>query len=155
LRIAPRAWRPGGKPVSEGLEGRVKWDRGLTISTLLRRPWQNPASADDDPRDTARRGADGMVRYWSELGFVVPRHTASGEIVHIETERRPYAGLDVRELFHALLNLGDNRGCLEKAREYVESVLDAAREVQRLPSAFNFMNNIRPFQYSEADVPLP
>lgn len=144
-----RLWRKGGKPVSEGLEGRAKWDRGLGVSTLLRRPWQNPAIAIDDPRDADRRGADDMVRYWSELGFVVPRRTASGEIIHVETERRPYAGMDIRELFHAMLNLEDNRGCLPKVQEYVESVLAAAREIQQLPTAFNFMNNIRPFRYNE------
>lgn len=145
-----RQWAVGGKPVRDGLEGRVKWDRGLGVSTLLRRPWKNPATAEDDPRDATRRGADDMVRYWSELGFVVPRRTKSGEIVHIETERRPHAGMDIRELFHALLNLEHHRSSLDKAREYVEAVLAAAREVQRLPSAFNFMNNIRPFKYTEA-----
>jgi hypothetical protein len=146
---ADSLWRKGGKPVSEGLEGRVKWDRGLGVGTLLRRPWQNPAFAVDDPRDAERRGADDMVRYWSELGFVVPRQAASGEIIHVETERRPFAGMDIRELFHALLNLEENRGCLPKVQENVESVLAAAREIQRLPSAFNFMNNIRPFRYNE------
>lgn len=144
-----RAWLSGGKAVSQGLEGRVRWDRGLGVSSLLRRPWRNPACAVDDPRESQRRGAHDMVRYWSELGFVVPRRTISGEVVHIETERRPYAGMDIRELFHALLNLEENRDCLDKAQEYVESVLEAARQVQRLPTAFNFMNNIRPFRYSE------
>ena len=144
-----RAWLSGGKAVSQGLEGRVRWDRGLGVSTLLRRPWRNPACAVDDPRDSERRGADDMVRYWSELGFVVPRRTSSGEVIHVETERRPHAGMDIRELFHALLNLEEHRGCLDKAQEYVESVLEAARQVQRLPTAFNFMNNIRPFRYSE------
>ncbi|MBV8753567.1 MAG: LodA/GoxA family CTQ-dependent oxidase [Pseudonocardiales bacterium] len=146
---ADSQWRAGGKPVSAGLEGRVRWDRGLGVSTLFRRPWQNPARAVDDPRDGERRGPDDMVRYWSELGFVVPRRSASGEIVHVETERRPYAGMDIRELFHALLNLEEHRNCLPKVQEYVENVLAAARQVQRLPSAFNFMNNIRPFRYSE------
>jgi hypothetical protein len=144
-----RLWRKGGKLVSEGLEGRAKWDRGLGVSTLLRRPWQNPAIAVDDPRDADRRGADDMVRYWSELGFVVPRRTASGEIIHVETERRPYAGMDIRELFHAMLNLEENPGCLPKVVDYVDSVLAAAREIQHLPTAFNFMNNIRPFRYNE------
>ncbi|MGY2803581.1 LodA/GoxA family CTQ-dependent oxidase [Bradyrhizobium sp. USDA 4506] len=142
-------WQPGGKSVREGLEGRVKWDRGLGVSTLLRRPWQNPAATRDDPRDAARRGADDMVRYWHELGFVQRIRAASGEDVYVETERLPYAGMDIRYLFHALLNLENHRGCVGKAQEYVESVLQAARDVQKLPSAFNFMNNVRPFRYSE------
>ncbi|WP_407165971.1 LodA/GoxA family CTQ-dependent oxidase [Bradyrhizobium sp. ORS 111] len=142
-------WLPGGKRVREGLEGRVKWDRGLGVSTLLRRPWQNPAATRDDPRDAARRAADDMVRYWHELGFVRRIRAASGEDVYVETERLPYAGMDIRYLFHALLNLENHRGCLGKAQEYVESVLQAARNVQKLPSAFNFMNNVRPFRYSE------
>ena len=64
-----KAWRPGQPQVSEALEGRVKWDRGLGVSTLFRRPWQNPAEAIDDPRNSEWRGCDDMVRYWSELGL--------------------------------------------------------------------------------------
>src|SRR5262249_31382087 len=58
-----------------------------------------------EPRDSERRGCDDMVRYWHELGFVLPRKTAwweadssEREIVQVETERRPHAGMDVREL---------------------------------------------------------
>lgn len=154
---ASKAWRPGQPPLSEGLEGRVKWDRGLGVTTLFRRPWHNPAEASDDPRDSERRGCDDMVRYWHELGFVVPRKTAwrgdnpsEYEIVLIETERRPHAGMDVRELFNCLLNLEENRSCLPKVREFVDNVLEAGRQMQQSASAFAFMDNIRPFKYTES-----
>ena len=153
---ANKAWRPGQPPLSEALEGREKWHRGLGVTTLFRRPWHNPADAIDDPRDSARRGCDDMVRYWHELGFVVPRKTAwrdatslQREVVQVETERRPHAGMDVRELFHCLLNLEQNRSCLPKVREFVEYVLEAARRLQQTADAFAFMDNIRPFKYDE------
>ena len=151
-----KAWLPGQPPVAEGLEGRVRWDRGLGVTTLFRRPWNNPAEAVDDPRDSERRGCDDMVRYWSELGFVVPRATRwtdgrsdEKEIVQVECQRKPYAGMDVRELFHCLLNMEEHRDCLPKVREYVENVLTAAQQVQRSTDAFAWMDNIRPFRYEE------
>jgi L-Lysine epsilon oxidase N-terminal/L-lysine epsilon oxidase C-terminal domain/Iron-containing redox enzyme len=153
---ANTAWRPGQPQVAEGLEGRVKWHRGLGVTTLFRRAWNNPATAVDDPRDSDRRGCDDMVRYWSELGFVVPRTTnwkdsSSGEreIVHVETQRRPCAGMDVRELFHCLLNMEEHRDARPKVREFVDNVLAAARQVQNSTDAFAWMDNIRPFRYEE------
>jgi hypothetical protein len=150
---ANKAWQPGQPPVSEALEGRESWDRGLGVTTLFRRPWHNPPDAEDDPRDSGPRGCDDMVRYWHELGFVVPRKTAwhdgVDEIVQIETERRPYAGMDVRELFHCLLNIDQHRGCLPKVQEFVDNVLEQARQLQLSADAFAFMENIRPFQYDE------
>jgi hypothetical protein len=153
---AYKAWRPGQPPLSEALEGREKWDRGLGVTTLFRRPWQNPAEAVDDPRDNERRGCDDMVRYWHELGFVLPRKTAwreptslEREVVHVETERRPHAGMDVRDLFHCLLNIEEKRSCLPKVREFVDNVLAASRQLQETADAFAFMDNIRPFKYEE------
>ena len=69
-------------------------------------------------------------------------------------ERRPYAGMDVRELFHCLLNLDDHRDCLPKVQEFVENVLAAARDVQLTTDAFAFMDNIQPFQYDEQTFEL-
>src|SRR5207244_11010013 len=47
---ANKAWRPGpGQPrVSEGLEGSVKWDRGLGGPTMCGRPWPTRAHAVGD-----------------------------------------------------------------------------------------------------------
>jgi len=153
---ANKSWRPGQPPLGEALEGREKWDRGLGVTTLFRRPWQNPAEATDDPRDTERRGCDDMVRYWSELGFVLPRKTVwweaastASEVLLVEMERRPYAGMNVRELFHCLLNLDQHRDCLPKVQEFVEDVLQASRRVQATAGAFAWMDNIRPFKYEE------
>jgi len=154
---ANKAWRDKEPKLSEALEGRVKWDRGLAVTTLFRRPWNNPASTEEDPRDTARRGCDDMVRYWHELGFVVPCKTRwhddkkkdEIEIVQVEMDRRPHAGMDVRDLFHCLLNIEKNRSCLPKVREFVDNVLEAARRLQQSADAFAFMDNIRPFTYCE------
>ena len=157
LEEANKAWRPGQPQISEALEGRVKWARGLGVTTLFRHPWHNPAEAVDDPRDNERRGCDDMVRYWHELGFVLPRETAwrdpkspeAREIVYVETGRTPHAGMDVRELVHCLLNIDDNRSCLPKVREFVDSVLAAARQLQQTADAFAWLDNIRPFDYSD------
>ncbi|MCA1458772.1 LodA/GoxA family CTQ-dependent oxidase [Bradyrhizobium sp. BRP22] len=159
---ADKAWRPkqdeSNLKLVEGLEGRVQWDRGLGVTTLFRRPWNNPVNVEDDPRDAERRGVDDMVRYWHELGYVVARQTrwssakpGAAEYVFIETERRPHAGMDVRELFHCLLNMDEkeNRTCLPKVEEFVERVLDASRNLQQTADAFAFMDNIRPFTYDE------
>lgn len=156
---ANKTWQTGQPKLIEGMEGRVKWDRGLGVTTLFRRPWHNPADAkDDDPRDSERRGADDMVRYWHELGFVMARKTRwsdpeapGSEYVFVETERRPHAGMDVRELFHCLLNIDEakKRTCLPKVEEFVENVLAAARDLQKTASAFAWMDNIRPFDYDE------
>jgi hypothetical protein len=153
---ANKAWQPGQPKLSEALEDRVKWDRGLGVTTLFRRPWGNPADAVDDPRDSERRGCDDMVHYWQELGFVLPRKTAwkgedpaETEVVHVEMERRPHAGMDVRELFHCLLNIEENRSCLPKVQEFVDNVLKASRRLQETADSFAFMDNIRPFKYDE------
>ena len=153
---ANKAWKPGQPKLSEALEGRVKWDRGLGVTTLFRRPWHNPADAADDPRDSERRGCDDMVRYWHEMGFVIPRKTAwkgegatETEIVHVEMERRPHAGMDVRELFHCLLNIEEKGSCLPKVQEFVDNVLQASRRLQKTANSFAFMDNIRQFTYDE------
>ena len=146
---ADKAWRAGEKvaPVSEALEGRMKWDRGLGGNTLFRRPWRDPFGlALDDPRRSGVFARDDMIRYWSELGFVVPLRATSGEVVHVEVERRPFAGMDARLLFHALLNVDKLGNCRPKAKEYVERVLAAARELQHSPLAFA----LRPFRYNAA-----
>ena len=153
---ANKAWRPGQPQISEALEGRVKWARGLGVTTLFRRPWHNPAEAVDDPRDNERRGCDDMVRYWHDSASCCRAKPRGGipsrrarEIVYVETGRTPHAGMDVRELVHCLLNIDDNRSCLPKVREFVDSVLAAARQLQQTADAFAWLDNIRPFDYSD------
>jgi hypothetical protein len=154
---------PDQAPVQEALLGRVKWDRGLGVTTLFRQVWHNPlpppprADAegatsvlpDESMNDQDLRRCDDMVRYWHELGFVRPRETNSGEIVHVEMERRPYAGMPIRDLFHALLNINQHRDAYSKIIEYVEAILEGARKLQQGPQALTFLDNIRPFVYSE------
>src|SRR5260370_7573948 len=98
-----------------------------------------------------------MVRYWHELGLGVAGKEGwweagswEGGSVEVEMERRPHAGMDVRELFNCLLNLEEDRSCLPKVREFVEDVLAAARRLQQTAGAFAFMDNIRPFKYDES-----
>ena len=147
--------KDSGVPISEGLEDRVRWDRGLGISTLFRRPWRNPATLLDDPAlpddadAKAPFGREDMVRYWAELGIVTPLRARNGELVHVERGRLPFAGMDVRQLFHALLNIDKHPDCRDKANEYVERMLQAARDVQAGPRAFARLDHIRPFAYTE------
>jgi hypothetical protein len=148
-------------PVEAALLSRVEWHRGLGVATLFRRPWNNPVPQppeypchtpqlpDESEDDKARRSCDDCVRYWHELGFVLPTQTRSEEIVHVERERRPYAGMPIRDLFHALLNVDRHQDALPKVREYVKCVLDSARRLQQEPEAYAVSNNIRPFVYSE------
>jgi hypothetical protein len=159
---ANRRKNPDQQPVTEALLDRVKWDRGLGVATLFRHPWQNPlpdpnkpapghepALPDESNDDKARRSCDDMVRFWHELGFVRPVKTSSSEIAHVEMERRPYAGLPIRDLFHALLNIETHQDALPKVREYVDMVLAAGRSLQQSPEAYASLDNLRPFEYSE------
>ena len=157
-------------PVAEGLEARVSWDRGLGTTSVYRRPWRNPilgvpddpsrpGTNDDDPRSPVGLGHIDMVDYWHELGIV--HEVKLSEIeqgsdknkhagpVHVEHERKPYAGMDLRKLFYALQNLDTNRDCLPKAQEYVENVLQAARNLQKMPGTFEFLDHLRPFKYTD------
>ena len=157
-------------PIIEGLDARVPWDRGLGTTSVYRRPWRNPVlgvpddpsrpgTGDDDPRNPVGLGHRDMVDYWHELGFVhrvTLSETEQGEgsrkyagTVHVERERRPFAGMDIRKLFHALQNLDTNRDCLAKAQEYVENVLQAARDLQKAPGTFEFLDHLRSFEYTD------
>src|SRR5260370_34867043 len=100
-----------------------------------------------------------MVRYWHELGFVLPRKTAwweagssEREIVQVEMERRPHAGMDVRELFHCLLNLEEKRSCLPKGRQFVHAVPPAAQRLQGTAGGFAFIGELRPCKYDKTDL---
>ncbi len=75
---ANKAWQPGQPPLGEALEGRVKWDRGLGVTTLFRRPWHNPAEAFDDPRDS---GAARLRRHGALLARIGIRAAAPDQLV--------------------------------------------------------------------------
>lgn len=96
------------------LASRVQWARGL------------PPSPDGD---------NDLVKYWSELGFVVPKQAPTGEIVQVETERAPYVGLNSRELFYALMNIDEHPEVLPKARALVADSLIFAEQYSDDPSA--------------------
>jgi hypothetical protein len=114
-------------PFADALGDHVQWARGLGKDI-----------------GSSHAGDDDMVKYWHELGFVVPKKTPNGEIVQVETEREQFAGLDVRELFYQLMN--ENYKALPKARQYVEDSLAAARDYMVQPDT---PETWRPFKYSE------
>ena len=64
VRRGRQGLAPGQPQVSEGLEGRVRWDRGLGVTTLFRRPWKTPRR-----RSTIRAIRSGVdATTWSATG---------------------------------------------------------------------------------------
>ena len=57
-----------------------------------------------------------MVKFWNELGFIVPRKTPTGEKFFVETERNSYAGINVREYFYYMMNIESNLDFIPKPR---------------------------------------
>ena len=76
----------GGFPANQDSEGPERY----AVALGSRVPWAR--GLPDAPA-----GDNDMVRYWSELGFVVPKETPTGETVHVETERAPLVGLNARD----------------------------------------------------------
>jgi len=116
---------PDASPVAAAAAERVSWTRGF--------PVDSPA------------GDNAMIKYWQELGFVVREKAPSGEIVYVERQRMPAAGMDVRELFYKIMNVDNFPECLPKAREYAQSCLDAAAAYQNEPDTPEMW---RPFTYT-------
>ena len=114
-----------GEEVAEALIYRVPWARGMP--------------------ETTNAGGAAMVRYWSDLGFVVPKKTRQGERVFVETERAPLVGLDARSLFYKLMNVDNHPECLPEATAYVDHYLEAAQTRQSDPSTPDIW---WPFDYS-------
>lgn len=106
------------EPEADATGDHVPWARGLRT---------NPSSGSERPGD------EDMVRYWHELGFVVPKIARSGETLQVETERTPFAGLDVRSLFYQLMN--DSKQVLPKARQFAEQALADARAYMLNPAS--------------------
>lgn len=115
--------QPTGSPFAAAAAARVPWARGL------------PTVAPD--------GDNAMVRYWNELGFVVKEKMPSGEVVHVERQRTPGAGMDVRDLFFKLMNIDSFPEILPKAKSYVESCLAEARAYQNGPDTPDMWQPIR------------
>lgn len=117
---------------AERLLARVPWDRGLQDFFMY---------ADEN----VPGGDNAMVLLWSELGFLSPRRTPSGEVVHIETERHPYAGISIRDAYYYLSNIDQHPDFLPKARQLVDHYLAKAWESQ---SETDFPDSWRYFDYS-------
>ena len=117
--------KPNAMPVAAATAYRAPWARGLP--------------------QTSPEGDNAMIRYWSELGFVVQQKAPSGETVYVERQRRPGAGMDVRELFYKLMNVDSFPEILPKARQYVQQCLEQARAYQSDPDTAEMW---RPFRYT-------
>lgn len=116
---------PTKSPVAAAAAERVSWTRGL--------PEASPA------------GDNAMVKYWNELGFVIREKAPSGELVYVERQRKPGAGMDVRELFYKLMNVDRYPEILPKAHEYATQCLAEAVLYQNDPDTPEMW---RPFDYT-------
>lgn len=134
--------------VSDALDQREKWDRGLgagSIGWLL----SGKTVRDDEWRFDGDSAGD-LIRFWSELGVVRSMRLDNGEHVLVEAERHPYAGLNIRALYHGLLNGNKHPAFLSKARAYVDEVLKISRTVQTEAHTARFFDCVKPFDYSES-----
>ena len=133
---------------------REPWHRGVAESNPIR---HHPG---------AMQGADALTRLWSEMGFVVarpspapaaaragpgatggaPAWTAEDRTVYVETERDPYAGMNLRALYYYLCNIDRYPEFLPKARWLVDHFLRAAWERQFTEG---YPESWRCFEYSE------
>jgi hypothetical protein len=115
------------------LAQRLPWDRGLLDY------FEHPGLSDTMRQENA------MVELWGQMGFVTPRTLPWGEVVHVESERQPFAGLDVRDLYFRLQNVDDHPEVLPKARWFIDRCLAQARDAERQP---DFPEAWRYFDYS-------
>jgi hypothetical protein len=105
-------------PIDKMLASRPLWARGLPDPNY---PTSYPA------------GDNAMVDSWHELGFVVEKRSADGQVAYVETERAPYAGSSVRDWFYMLMNIDAYPEFLPKARAIVEEDLAQARTLMSMP----------------------
>lgn len=133
-------WWPANRPddvipegvyesVAAGIAGDPTDSQLVESAAAYRAPWTRGLPEDSPAGDNS------MVRYWSELGFVVPTKAPTGETVFVERQRSPLVGLDPRELFYKLMNVDRFPEVLPKARAYAEQCLAAARRYQLAPDA--------------------
>jgi L-Lysine epsilon oxidase N-terminal/L-lysine epsilon oxidase C-terminal domain/Iron-containing redox enzyme len=130
-------WAPPPDPATDEEDPKTAFP--FAAATAYRAPWARGLPSREPAGDNA------MVKYWSELGFVVPVKAPSGERVYVERERLPIVGLDPRELFHKLMNVDEHPEVLPKARAYTEHVLADARARQHHPDTPEIW---RPFEFS-------
>ena len=139
---------PGGAADPPGPDNMDPQERAAT-QLALRLPWDRGlADYYEDPSlSDVMRQENAMVTLWSQLGFVTPRSLPWGEVVHVESQREPFAGLDVRDLYYRLQNIDDNPQVLPKARWLVDRCLAQAWAAQQQP---DFPEAWRYFDYSPA-----
>src|SRR5262249_34021710 len=101
-----------------------------------------------EPESAPPREPNGMVTQWSDLGFVVPRTTPTGEVVCVETGRSRYDGLSDREYFYLMLNLDSFPDFIPKAKKLAQQFLDDAARRMNDPTPGSVDDPYRPFPYT-------
>lgn len=148
----------------ERFAARVEWARGVVSS------FDGHLPTDWDFSDT--RGSNALVDLWDEMGFVVGRPspvpkalsqlrqsggketdkdasalwTPEDRTVQVETERAPFAGINLREFYYYLSNIDSYPEFLPKARWLTDYFLKRAWDrqyEQGYPESWRF------FEYSE------
>ncbi|MCK0150519.1 LodA/GoxA family CTQ-dependent oxidase [Marivita sp. S6314] len=143
---------------------REEWARGVETSFdgHLPKKWDSPDA----------RGSNALVELWDELGFVVGRPspvpkslrqlrqtggkdsaadasalwTPEDQTVQVETERTPFAGINLREFYYYLSNIDSYPEFLPKARWLTDYLLKRSWDhqfEQGYPESWRF------FEYSE------
>jgi hypothetical protein len=114
-------------PMSQVLQYSEPWARGIS---------QTSPQLDND-----------MVEAWKDFGFVVPKRAPGDQIVYVETERSPFAGMNLRDFFYYLMNIDDYPEFLPKARSLVEEFLAQARRNEQTANTEGD-DRYAPFEYS-------
>lgn len=137
---------PGGSADPEGEDNLDPKERAAS-QLALRVPWDRGLADyyEDASLSEVMQQENAMVDLWSQLGFIVPRELPWGEVVQVESEREPFAGLDVRDLYYRLQNVDENTEVLPKAKWLVEHYLKKAWDAQQQP---DFPEAWRFFPYS-------
>jgi hypothetical protein len=113
--------------LAQAVTGRISWDRGIGNH------WVNPEQEQPPEVRQPLPGDNDMVQQWHSLGFVVPVHTGSGEILQVEVGRSEFDGLGDRDYFYYLLNIDSYPLFVPKARALAELFL--SRTQARLDDA--------------------
>ncbi|HEY6924322.1 MAG TPA: LodA/GoxA family CTQ-dependent oxidase, partial [Steroidobacteraceae bacterium] len=139
---------PGGAADPVGPDNLDPMERGAS-ELALRTPWDRGLLDyyEDPSLSDVMRQENAMVDLWSQLGFVVSRELPWGERLQVETEREPFAGINVRDIYYRLQNIDENIDVLPKARWLVCHYLKKAWEAQSEP---DFPESYRYFEYSSA-----
>ncbi|HEX8161469.1 MAG TPA: LodA/GoxA family CTQ-dependent oxidase [Pyrinomonadaceae bacterium] len=115
-------------PLAEVVASPVPWARGIAAES---------PQLDND-----------MVEAWKDFGFVVQKRGPGDQLVYIETERSPYAGMNMRDFFYYLMNIDSYPDFLPKARTLVEEFLRQAEANEQEAALDDASDRWSFFEYS-------